>query len=150
MEEFRKLDPITFIFNLVFKSLLTTPCNVLPLHLKQTFPPIIWIFTEGEGDGIKSRLPFKIFSTLHVIMGQLKRWGCFFLIFVMSKVNCVGRVAWNWKTLLASGTKINGFFRNYIILLITLSPRMIWLLMQKISWYVSVHHKWDQHLFEVT
>ena len=25
---------------------------------------MIWIFTEGEGDGIKSRLPFKIFSTL--------------------------------------------------------------------------------------
>ena len=39
------------------------PSNVLPLHLKQTFPPIIWIFTEGEGDGIESRLPFKIFST---------------------------------------------------------------------------------------
>ena len=38
--------------------------NVLPLQLKQTFLPIIWIFTEGEGDGIKSRLPFKIFSTL--------------------------------------------------------------------------------------
>ena len=37
--------------------------NVLPLHLKQTFLPIIWIFTEGEGDGIKSRLLFKIFST---------------------------------------------------------------------------------------
>ena len=33
-----------------------------PLHLKQTFPPIIWISTDG--DGIKSRLPFKIFSTL--------------------------------------------------------------------------------------
>ena len=32
--------------------------------LKQTFPPIIWIFIEGEGDGIESRLPFKIFSTL--------------------------------------------------------------------------------------
>ena len=28
------------------------------------FPALIWIFTEGEGDGIKSRLPFKIFSTL--------------------------------------------------------------------------------------
>ena len=25
----------------VFKSLLTMPSNVLPLHLKQTFPPII-------------------------------------------------------------------------------------------------------------
>ena len=32
--------------------------------LKQTFPPLIWIFTEGEGDGIESRIPFKIFSTL--------------------------------------------------------------------------------------
>ena len=43
----------------VFNSLLTTPSNVLPLHLKQTFPPLIWIFTEGEGDGIEFRLPFK-------------------------------------------------------------------------------------------
>ena len=46
------------------KSLLTTTSNVLPLHLKQTFPPIIWIFTEVEDDGIESRLPFIIFSTL--------------------------------------------------------------------------------------
>ena len=44
------------------KSLLTTPSNGLPLHLKQTFPPINWIFTEGEGDGIKSRLPFFYFT----------------------------------------------------------------------------------------
>ena len=43
-------------------SLLTMPSNVLPLHLKQTFLPIIWIFTEG--DEIESRLPIKIFSTL--------------------------------------------------------------------------------------
>ena len=38
--------------------------NVLSLHLKQTSLPIIWIFTEGKGDGIKTRQPFKIFSTL--------------------------------------------------------------------------------------
>ena len=38
------------------------PSNVLTLHLKQTFPPLIWIFTEDEGDGIESRLPYKIFS----------------------------------------------------------------------------------------
>ena len=44
------------------KGLLTMPSNVLALYLKQTFLPIIWIFTEG--DEIKSRLPFKIFSTL--------------------------------------------------------------------------------------
>ena len=42
----------------VLKTLLITPSNVLPLHLKQTFPPIIWIFTKGEGGGIQSRLPF--------------------------------------------------------------------------------------------
>ena len=29
------------------------------------FPAHIWIFTEGEGDGIKSRLPLNIFSTLN-------------------------------------------------------------------------------------
>ena len=52
----------------VFKRLLTMASNVLPLHLKLTFPPIIWIFTEGGGDGIESRLPFKIFSTLHWYM----------------------------------------------------------------------------------
>ena len=48
----------------VVKRLLTTPRNVLPLHLNQTFPSFIWIFTEGESDGIESRLPFKIFTTL--------------------------------------------------------------------------------------
>ena len=44
--------------------------NVLPLHLKQTFPPIIWIFTEG--DGIESRLPFRIFHTLYLIWLQVE------------------------------------------------------------------------------
>ena len=54
----------------VFKSLLTKPSNALPLHLSQTFPPIIWIFTEG--DGIESSLPFRIFSTLtYVLLGPL-------------------------------------------------------------------------------
>ena len=38
------------------KSLLTSPSNVLPYSLKWTFPPIIWIFTDVEGDGIESRL----------------------------------------------------------------------------------------------
>ena len=41
------------------------PAMFLPLHLKQTFPPIIWIFSKGEVDGIKTRRPFKIFSTLY-------------------------------------------------------------------------------------
>ena len=45
---------------------MTTPSNFLLLHLKQTFLPIIWIFTEG--DGIKSRFPFKICSTLYRLM----------------------------------------------------------------------------------
>ena len=28
-------------------------------NLKQTFPPMIWIFADGKGDEIESRLPFK-------------------------------------------------------------------------------------------
>jgi hypothetical protein len=46
------------------RNLLTSPSNVLPLHLKQIFLPVIPIFTKGEDDGIKTMLPFKIFSTL--------------------------------------------------------------------------------------
>ena len=53
------------------------PSNVLPLHLKQTFPPKIWIFTEGVGDGIESRLSFKIFSTLQFPLLGVKRWKQF-------------------------------------------------------------------------
>ena len=34
------LDIVDTLF--IFKSLLTTPSNVLPLHLKQIFLPIIW------------------------------------------------------------------------------------------------------------
>ena len=41
------------IVNIVFKCFAFSP-----------FPHIIWIFTEGEGDGIESMLPFEIFSTL--------------------------------------------------------------------------------------
>ena len=40
------------------------PSNGLLLNHKQTFAPIIHIFTDGEGDRIESRLPFKIFSIL--------------------------------------------------------------------------------------
>ena len=48
----------------VFKSLLTMPSIILPLHLKQHFLPMIRIFNDGEGDAIKSRLLFKKDSTL--------------------------------------------------------------------------------------
>ena len=39
-------------------------------NFKQTFPPIIWIFTEG--DEIKSMLSFKIFSTLRLFFSHLQ------------------------------------------------------------------------------
>ena len=35
----------------------------MPFHIKQTFLPV-WIFPEGEGDGVETRLPFKIFFNL--------------------------------------------------------------------------------------
>ena len=48
------------------------PCNVMPLYLKQTFPPIIWIFTEGESDGIESGPSSQIFYTLILSSYQQK------------------------------------------------------------------------------
>ena len=65
----------------VSKSLLTTPSNVLLLHLKQTFPQIIWIFNEG--DGIKSRLPVKKFSALW----KKKNLNLSFFFFFLAKEN---------------------------------------------------------------
>ena len=38
-------------------------------YFKQTFLPIIWIFTEGYK--VKSMLPFKIFSTLRLFFSHL-------------------------------------------------------------------------------
>ena len=70
----------------VFESLLTIPNNVSLLHLKQIFLPIIWILTEGEGDRVESRIPFKIFSTLNmcsfdlVMSLNILSWIYFFLI----------------------------------------------------------------------
>ena len=42
-------------------------------NAQQSFPPIIWIFIEGECDWIESRLPFKIFSTLQKSGGAKRR-----------------------------------------------------------------------------
>ena len=50
------------LFN--FKILLTTPSNVLPSHLKQTFPSIIWTFNQSEEDEVEVKLSSEIFSTL--------------------------------------------------------------------------------------
>ena len=41
--------------------------NVLPLHLKQTFLPKIWIFTEGEGDAHQSKKGSEVWL---VLIGQ--------------------------------------------------------------------------------
>ena len=38
------------------KNFVEIPCNVLLYYLRETFPPIIRIFTDGEGDEIDSRL----------------------------------------------------------------------------------------------
>ena len=81
----------------VFKSLWTTPSNVLPLHLEQTFPLIIWIFIESEGDGIESRLLFKIFSTLPTI-----RTKC--LYFFFQNCNTLHHVDW-WDSLWTKNKK---------------------------------------------
>ena len=65
------------------------------------FPPIIWIFTEGEGDRIESRLPFKIFSTLK----RDKFWEKTLTYFVVQNTSNITPSAifdkhglfWSWK-----------------------------------------------------
>ena len=53
----------------VFKNLLTTPIMFTP----QANFPIIWIFTEGKGDRIKSRLPLKSFLLYALIRIKIFR-----------------------------------------------------------------------------
>ena len=66
------------------------PSNVLPLHLKQTFLPIIWIFTKGEGDAIKSRLPFKTFSTLQDVKLKDIYWNTYsYILFSEVCMDCI-------------------------------------------------------------
>ena len=96
----------------VSKSLLTRHSNVLPLYLKQTFPPIIWIFTEGEGDGIESRLPFKFFYTL---------WNFPF----------------RWYTWLYSLEGASGFQSNYFHLVIIYISKYWILNGLNISWHIQ-------------
>ena len=50
------------------------PSNVLPLNLTQTFPSIVWIFTEGEGDGLTMRLHFKNVWTLQLYVPGCSFW----------------------------------------------------------------------------
>ena len=49
------------------------PSNVLPLHLKQTFLHIIWIFTEGEGDG--QRYTYRVLQTIQMNLMLLWVWA---------------------------------------------------------------------------
>ena len=48
---------------------------------------MIWIFTEGEGDGIESRLPFKIFTTLE----KLVKWWQFQSMFISGAMHEEGQ-----------------------------------------------------------
>ena len=55
-------EHLNFLFLWFFaKHCWVMSSNVLPIDLKSTCPPVIWIFTEGEGDGIESRLSSKIY-----------------------------------------------------------------------------------------
>ena len=47
-------------------DLISSPSPSVKIQIMGGKVCIIWIFTEGEGDGIESRLHFKIFSTLRL------------------------------------------------------------------------------------
>ena len=85
--------------------------NILPSHIKQTLLAIIWICTEGEGDGdgIKSRL-----SSKNVFYFKLKKEKCFIANFeskpgsamkTLSKSNSHWNY-WNENKRTTSGQKV--------------------------------------------
>ena len=57
----------------VFKNLLIMPSNILPLHFKQTFPPIIWIFTEFAVKVMGSNTGYLLRSFLLYLPTQILR-----------------------------------------------------------------------------
>ena len=93
------------------KHCLALPTNFL-LQLKQTFPPIIWIFTDG--DGIEFRLPFKIFSTLTVrhlwssphwsLLWKLKKYRIKSRIIERISTQCVGPTYGTRRKIVASSS----------------------------------------------
>ena len=57
----------------LFQKLVDKTQQSLPYHLKQTFPPIIWIFAEGEGDRIKSSLSVYLLYSFDVSSKEEKK-----------------------------------------------------------------------------
>ena len=45
--------------NFCFQKFVNNSQQCFAFTPQANFPPILWIFTEGEGDGIETRLPFK-------------------------------------------------------------------------------------------
>ena len=80
----------TFSINFWKEKVWVSHSNVLPYYLKWTFLLTIWIFTKGEGDGIKSRLSSWIFSTLP----DLKKGNLWFLEVSRSKKGKWWRLEW--------------------------------------------------------
>ena len=68
--------------------MLTTPSNVLPLHLKPTFPSTIWIFTEGEGDGNGFRLYSKIFFHFKIFEFWVQKYFFLWYTYLRKKPQC--------------------------------------------------------------
>jgi hypothetical protein len=106
----------------VFISLLKTPSSVLPSHIKQTFPPIIWIFNEALGDGIQSRLPFEIFSTLpKFLTNQIGLTYTFIYLFgyfcfhQSSRIELIYNyvLVFPWKHEVSSSLKRKNLLKNY-------------------------------------
>ena len=86
------------------------PSNVLPLHLKQTFVPIIWIFTEGMGSNpgylIKSFL-------IYLAVGAATIWLLDLAIFCWEEVNLVIDL---WSPPLDGGRVASKLFKRVILL----------------------------------
>ena len=57
--------------NFFFQKFVDNAQQCFAFTPQTNFPPIIWIFIEGEGDEIESMLSFKISSTLLIFVRDI-------------------------------------------------------------------------------
>ena len=121
--------------------------NILPLQFNQTFPTMIWIFTEVEGDGIKSRLPFKIFSTLKWFFNKYWRFAlgrvCICIYISTCMFNKFGKIIAGIKYRMQSIYEISQYYTSHMSYMYILwFPSMVYL-----WWNFSIALSIAKHTF---
>ena len=73
---------------------------------------MIWIFTEGEGDGIKSRLPFEVLSTLTLMLAVV--WQISSINYIQWPETKIMWICWNLLGKFIKSHRVNLILEDFI------------------------------------